>query len=407
MRAFYPIIFGSIIVLIFGLVEVLLIRFLHRDWWRRRWIKWPAIGLPLVGVGCISLWAMGAVHDIRWVLAVGATGTSLAFVLEVALMLSLPFSGALELLRRLLDWLFKRKAARTTKQVDQKRRIFLKATAAALPTIAITTGATGIAYGFTPVRMPVIEMAFPGLPADLEGLKILHLSDMHLGLYQHLPELEGILADAKHHSPDLVLVTGDITDDLSILAEVLRMIDQFQAPLGHFASLGNHEYYRGIQRIRRTFERGPVPLLVGEHVALSVGGATLTIAGADDPRVLGEDDLSFLQQTTAAAMNGAPADSFTILMSHRPEGLDAAAELDLPLTLAGHTHGGQFGWFGRSVFESMLPHRYLWGKYQKGDSQSYTSAGVGHWFPFRLGCPPEAPIIILKSASSSTDKPTS
>jgi predicted MPP superfamily phosphohydrolase len=48
-----------------------------------------------------------------------------------------------------------------------------------------------------------------------------------------------------------------------------------------------------------------------------------------------------------------------------------------------------------------MPERYLWGKYRKGDSQLYTSAGVGHWFPFRLGCPPEAPVIVLRKANGS------
>lgn len=403
MREFYPIIFASLVLLFLGLVTVLLIRFLHRNWWRRRWIKWPAIVLPLAGVGCILLWGVGTVHGLRWALAVGATGTALVLVLEVALMLSLPFSGALELLRRLLDWLLRRKAAAGAGPVDQKRRVFLKATAAALPTVAITAGATGIAYGFTPVRLPVIDMYFPGLPPGLEGLKILQLSDMHLGLYQHLTELEAVLGGARQHSPDLVLVTGDIADDVKILPEVLNMIDQFRAPLGHFASLGNHEYYRGIQRIRQVFETGPVPLLVGEHAVLPVGDATLTLAGADDPRVLGEDDTTFLRTTITAAMDGAPSQGFTVLMSHRPEGLNPAAELNIPLTLAGHTHGGQFGLFGRSLWEPMLPHRYLWGKYQKGDSQLYTSAGVGHWFPFRLGCPPEAPIIVLRAAPTITE----
>jgi predicted MPP superfamily phosphohydrolase len=396
MRAFYPIIFGSIVVFVFGLSEVLLIRFLHRDWWRRRWVKWTAIGLPLAGVACIFLWALGTVHNIRWVLAIGATGTSLTLVLELALMLSLPFSGALEILRHLLDRVFRKKAAAATTPADPKRRVFLKATAAALPTVAITAGATGIAYGFTPVRLPIVEMTFPDLPPALEGLKILQLSDMHLGLYQHLVDLETVLGSARQLSPDLILVTGDIADDLDILPETLRMIARFDAPLGQFAALGNHEYYRGIQQVRRIFDAGPVPLLAGAHAVVEVGGTTLIIAGADDPRVMGEDDTAFLRQTTDAAMDGAPGEGFTILMSHRPEGLNTAADLGIPLTLAGHTHGGQFGWFGRSMFEPWLPHRYLWGKYTKDKAQLYTSAGVGHWFPFRLGCPPEAPLIVLK-----------
>jgi predicted MPP superfamily phosphohydrolase len=85
------------------------------------------------------------------------------------------------------------------------------------------------------------------------------------------------------------------------------------------------------------------------------------------------------------------------LMTHRPDAFPPAAERDIDLMLAGHTHGGQVGFAGRSILESSLPGRYLWGKYLLGQSQLYTSCGVGHWFPFRLGCPTEAPIIELKS----------
>jgi len=398
MSVFYPLLFASTVVLIFGLVEIVLIRFLHRDWWRRRWVKWPAIGLPVAGVICICLWSLGTVKDIRWVLAIGATGTSLAFVLEVALMLSLPFSGALAFLNHALDWLHKRRRAKAAEPINEQRRVFLKTAAAALPAISLTTGAAGIARGFGPILLPRIEMTFPDLPAALDGFKILQLSDMHLGLYQHLTQLEEVLKDAREHAPDLILVTGDVSDRLDILPDALRMIAEFNAPVGHLASLGNHEYYRGIEEVRRIFDAGPVPLLVDRHAAMPVNGTALTIAGADDPRWLGRDDAQFLERTVAAAMDGAPSDGFAILMSHRPEGLNIAAKWNIPLTLAGHTHGGQVGLFRRSFFEGMLPHRYLWGKYQKGNSQLYTSAGVGHWFPFRLGCPPEAPVIVLKRA---------
>jgi len=384
--------------LTFGLIEIALMRFLHRDWWHRRPLKYAAIGLPLAGVACIVLWSVGAVRDIRWVFAVGATGMSLAFVLEVALMCSLPFSGALGLFGRFLDWLRKRKTAGTGRPVDENRRVFLKAAAAALPALSLGTGAMGIARGFGPIRTPVIEMAFPHLPPGLDGLKILHLSDLHLGMYQRLADLEEALVSAERHAPDLILVTGDVSDRLKILPEALDMIAQLDAPYGNFASLGNHEYYRGIQAVRRIFDAGPIPLLVNKHAVISVNGQSLTVAGADDPRVLGKDDTSFLKATTDVAIDGAPSNSFTILMSHRPEGFDAAAAVGIPLTLSGHTHGGQLGLFGHSFFEPFMPERYLWGKYRKDKSQLYTTAGVGHWFPFRLGCPPEAPIIILKAA---------
>jgi predicted MPP superfamily phosphohydrolase len=89
---------------------------------------------------------------------------------------------------------------------------------------------------------------------------------------------------------------------------------------------------------------------------------------------------------------------FKILMSHRPDAFDYAASQGINLTLAGHTHGGQIGFMGRSLFDSYWADRYLWGEYRQGRSALYTSSGVGHWFPFRLGCPPEAPIIELRRA---------
>ncbi|RKX73418.1 MAG: hypothetical protein DRP60_11930 [Spirochaetes bacterium] len=77
--------------------------------------------------------------------------------------------------------------------------------------------------------------------------------------------------------------------------------------------------------------------------------------------------------------------------------IDFAAELGVNLTLAGHTHGGQIGVGGRSFFDWVLPYKYLWGHYTKDNgSQLYTSAGIGHWFPFRLGCPAEAPVFVLR-----------
>jgi predicted MPP superfamily phosphohydrolase len=84
------------------------------------------------------------------------------------------------------------------------------------------------------------------------------------------------------------------------------------------------------------------------------------------------------------------------MLSHRPAAFDAAAENGVDLTLAGHTHGAQVGLFGRSLLEPLWPEARLWGHYRQGVSQLYTSSGVGHWFPFRLGCPSEAPVIELR-----------
>jgi predicted MPP superfamily phosphohydrolase len=82
-------------------------------------------------------------------------------------------------------------------------------------------------------------------------------------------------------------------------------------------------------------------------------------------------------------------------MAHRPDAFNAAVELDIDLTLSGHTHGGQVGLGGRSFWSLFAPGSYLRGLYRKEKSRLYVSSGIGHWFPFRLGCPSEAPIIEL------------
>ena len=111
-------------------------------------------------------------------------------------------------------------------------------------------------------------------------------------------------------------------------------------------------------------------------------------------------EYGFLTDSIKRALAGKPENSFTVLMTHRPEGFDPASEMGIELTLSGHTHGGQAGLNGRSLW-SAFTDRYLWGHYAKNGSQMYLSSGIGHWFPFRLGCPTEAPIIELTSKIDS------
>ena len=85
------------------------------------------------------------------------------------------------------------------------------------------------------------------------------------------------------------------------------------------------------------------------------------------------------------------------MMSHRTSGFDYSAAQGNDLTLAGHTHGGQIGFNGRSLLTSLNPERYMRGLYERGGSKLYVSAGAGHWFPYRLGCPPEIPTYVLTS----------
>ena len=102
------------------------------------------------------------------------------------------------------------------------------------------------------------------------------------------------------------------------------------------------------------------------------------------------------------ALEDWPSDTMAVVMSHRPRGFDSAAKHRVPLTLAGHTHGYQMGLGGWSVGE-VIGAPYPRGFYRKGESHLYTSTGFGHWFPFRLGCPREAPVITLRRARDRSE----
>jgi hypothetical protein len=227
---------------------------------------------------------------------------------------------------------------------------------------------------------------------------VFHLSDLHLRSYVTVDDLERVIEKASTFEPDITLVTGDIADDLRQLPEALRMIDSLKPRLGTFAIPGNHEYFRGIEEVKRIFSRSPVPLFMNRAARIRVNDVDLFLGGIDDPRHMGVDNSAFFREAIEQTMQDSRSTDFPLLMSHRPDAFDIAAERGIRLVLAGHTHGGQIGLFHRSLFEELLPNKYLWGLYRNGSAHLYTTSGMGHWFPFRLGCPQEAPILELTRA---------
>jgi predicted MPP superfamily phosphohydrolase len=353
---------------------------------------------PLAGLLLLGLWVLGT--DRSWILLSWLSSTLIALMmaLSMALVLSLPFSGAALTIERIVRWIGGKR--RDPMVVDQTRRTFVTRGAALIPATTMTVAGYGLLRSYVPVRMPVIPLYFAGLPSDLEGFRILQFSDTHLGNYSGLDDLERMMSDAALLRPDLVLVTGDISDDLKLLPGALRLFGGLNPRFGTFASLGNHEYYRGIRQVLKIIDAGPIPLLKDSGATITVGKSELYLAGVDDPvwaLPQGSREVT-LRNSLNAALDGAPSDAFYIAMSHRPEGFDFATPQGIQLTLSGHYHGAQVGFAGRSLLESMMPGRYLWGHYQHGASQLYTSAGAGHWFPFRLNCPREAPLYILHRA---------
>ncbi|MES1187090.1 MAG: metallophosphoesterase [Myxococcales bacterium] len=354
--------------------------------WRSRWFS------SFVG----AAWAAVAVGLLLWradAPAVAQLGVELSWFLlpllaagGVAMLIAAP-------VHRLLGVLARRRARGAKSARAGARREFLRHAAAVLPASAVAVGAAAMSGNDT-TQIVHVPLTFRGLHPALAGLRILHLSDLHLGLGRTARDLAQLLDGLRADPPDLIVLTGDVADKLEELEAALGLVSDFGARLGVFAALGNHEYLNDIEQMLPAYQRSDVRLLLNETASITVGDATLFLAGVDDPIFSGAPR-PFFERVVADCAVSAPVDAFRLLLCHRPEGFEAAAKHGFHLTLSGHTHGGQVGLFGRSMFEVVLGIPYLWGAYRRGNSRLYTTSGFGLWFPFRLNCPAEAPVITL------------
>jgi predicted MPP superfamily phosphohydrolase len=261
-------------------------------------------------------------------------------------------------------------------------------------------GAALSAYGiWSAYRLPEVTrrtLTFPDLPSGLDGLTVLHLSDLHAGVHLEEDKMQEIVTQAKALRPDLIVQTGDMIDiSRAYIPPYVRAFRELSAPLGVVTVLGNHDRYTGEREvIQACRDAGQVFLQNGCHV-LERNGATLALLGIDDPHNWTADDPQ--PRDVAAALRAAPPEAFHVLLAHRPGAWDSAAPRGIPLTLAGHIHGGQFylplvGWSpGRLIT------KYVMGHFQRGNSQLYVSRGIGVvGVPIRVFTPPEIELFELR-----------
>ncbi len=373
-----------------GLVGLGVLRFALPAWWRRRGVRRMALGVLTIDLLLPLAW---------FVLARDGTA-QIADGLVPLLILLFAGQGALAIglaLVALLKAASRRPLGANAPAHPGRRRFLLGAAAAAVPVAAASVCGAGVAEAGQVARLRLRTVRLPRLPAALEGMRILHISDVHLWTLVHVDDLARALDQVTPGDADLVCVTGDLADDFTQLPDALERIAALAPPLGCFASLGNHEHARGLEKCLPIFAAGPVSLLrtAGRH--LRWRDTDLSLLGIDDPRAnVHQSRADFYKQQVASVMAPVPADTFTILMSHRPPGFDEAARHGIDLTLSGHTHGGQAALFGHSILEVTSPEKYPWGVYRLGESVLHVTCGAGQWFPFRLGCPAELVMLELR-----------
>jgi len=227
-------------------------------------------------------------------------------------------------------------------------------------------------------------------------LRILQISDVHLGLLERAGRLRQIERLVDRTQPDLLVSTGDLVDGTATrMDDLARTLAGIHPPLGKVAVFGNHEYYVGLDASLRFHALAGFKVLRGEALRVNDG---LRLVGIDDPAASRANLEPRGDETKLLAGDGgAPGGGVTLLLKHRPW-INEASLGKFDLQLSGHTHKGQIFPFSLLV---RLQYPRLAGLFDLGHgSRLYVSRGTGTWgAPMRLGAPPEVTLITLQSSA--------
>ncbi|QDT99354.1 metallophosphoesterase [Gimesia aquarii] len=242
------------------------------------------------------------------------------------------------------------------------------------------------------------KFELPRLPANWEGLRILHLSDFHFSGTLKREYFIELCRIAQETEPDLIIFAGDLIDEMKCLDWLDDTLSPMQAPLGCFFILGNHDWHQDSLQIRETMMKAGWIDLTTEPFLLEHEGHTLQLAGTEVPWMGAHPEL---KQPAIEEGSGAESD-FLLLVSHTPDNFHWAVRQGYDLVLSGHTHGGQvrFPLIGPVFTPSLHGTRYASGTFARGSTVLHVSRGVSGIHPLRLFCRPEISLLTLHTTDS-------
>jgi predicted MPP superfamily phosphohydrolase len=271
---------------------------------------------------------------------------------------------------------------------------------AAVYAVAVVAGYVGSRW----LQVRELEARFPDLPAGLDGMRIVQVSDLHVGPHTSRRYLTRVARAIQAALPDLIAITGDQVDDYAPdVAHFAKAFAGLSAPLGVFAIPGNHDVYAGWAPVRSGLEAMGITVLVNDAVEVVRGAGRFWVAGTGDPacagrhRGRGGEAAPDIDRTLARVPDGA----FTLVLAHNPALWPRLAQRGVHLTLSGHTHHGQLsiprlGWSLASPFLDLAM-----GSHQQGESLLYINPGTNYWgLPFRIGALPEVTVVTLRRTPS-------
>src|SRR5205085_4534980 len=234
------------------------------------------------------------------------------------------------------------KVERSVQSSDWNRRDFLRFTAAMLPPV-FTLSLTGIAMAqLNNIRVRRFVLPIAGLPKELDGTTIAQVSDMHVGRFTNGEVLRKMVRMVNEMRADLVLLTGDLINDaLADLDTGLELTRALEARFGLAIIEGNHDLIENPAEFERRVRASGIPFLLDESTIINIRGFPLQLLGLSWTRTQGEGRDAAITASVRSLLTQRRAEAFPILMAHHPHAFDAAADAGLPLTLSGHTHGGQ------------------------------------------------------------------
>ena len=279
---------------------------------------------------------------------------------------------------------------------------------ATIPFLGILYGMIKGRYDFRVLRQ---DISFDNLPDAFDGFTIAHISDIHIGSFDHFhePVQKGINM-VNELGADAIFFTGDLVNNYADeLVGWENILNTLQAKYGVFSILGNHDYgdyvswksaeekKENLNILKSKHKELGYHLLVNQNVEIKKNDASITLLGVEN---WGTGGFAQYGKLDKAMENVDPA-AFKILLSHDPSHWDAEVlpKTDIDLTLSGHTHGMQFGIEIPGIKWSPVQYRYpRWaGLYNKGKQFIYVNRGFGYLaFPARVGISPEITLITLK-----------
>lgn len=252
----------------------------------------------------------------------------------------------------------------------------------------LSLGKLGRRHARQCIEVRTIEVKAAGWPHAYDGIRIAHVTDFHVGHLMSAQRAAEAVERLGALKPDLLACTGDVVDlDCEGVEPVLAAMGAVHAPLGRYMVLGNHDHLDSAAMLEGLARMRGLAVLKGEVVEASTnGGAPLRIGGVDWARTAAR---------LGAGVRALPQTPH-LLLAHNPKAFRAAAVRGIPLTLAGHTHGGQVALKQRPRANMALTSRLSAGVYHSRGHALFVSVGAGAWFPMRVNCPPEVVMIEVR-----------